>query len=77
SNSLKKPEIYPNPSNQYVTLNLPNKSNASVQVYSIQGQLMASFNSDDALDISKLVAGIYTIVVKQADFIWTEKFLKN
>jgi hypothetical protein len=77
SNYLKKPEIYPNPSRQFITLNLPNKLNTSVEVYSIQGQLIASFDSANALDISKLDIGIYTIVIKQDDSVWTGKFLKN
>ena len=52
-------KVFPNPTNSQVQFS----ENANVQLYSITGQLVADKKNVNALDMSALASGIYTLVL--------------
>lgn len=71
--------LYPNPVANYFTLNI---AAAKVQVYSMSGQLVKSFNSNGNVDfqfgVSDLKAGLYIVkAFDQDDKIQVMKFIKK
>jgi hypothetical protein len=73
--TLDKPtiEIYPNPSNNLITIELPNEE--TVSLYSITGEFIESvrINKKGTFDVSQLPIGVY--IIKTATN--TMKFIKN
>lgn len=75
---IKNITVYPNPSGNLVTVNLPfvNK-NYCIEVYSFTGQLVAKTTDTTTIDISGFTEGIYTIKVHQDNKSWISKIVKR
>jgi len=75
--------LYPNPANDYVTLDVNNSSSSIIiGIFNVQGQLLqsASFKKDDMikLNVATLVPGIYFIRILTADQGYVvKKFFKS
>ena len=70
--------VYPNPATDLVWLNLNLTGDVKVVLYDVQGQTIMDmqFNADQsqhAIDVSDLSAGLYLINVKSADHNFTYK----
>ena len=73
--------LFPNPSKDYVFLNLGN-NNASVNVelFDMQGRLMSSLKSSEALlkwDATSLVSGLYVFRIQKGQQVEVHKWFKN
>ena len=69
--------IYPNPVSSELSIN-SDFDVASVQVYSMLGQMVASNKAQNSISVSQLSAGIYTIKITLKDGVsTTQKFVKK
>jgi hypothetical protein len=73
-NEINPFSIYPNPAQNELHFN--GKTTNSIKIYDIAGKLMMQENTiqNNALDISNLATGIYTVVINNSDFV---KLIKN
>ena len=56
--------IYPNPTTQYLNIELPYRTNENIKIYDLTGKIVKEFNNDNLTfqsDISSLDSGVYTI----------------
>ncbi|MBL7892917.1 MAG: T9SS type A sorting domain-containing protein [Bacteroidia bacterium] len=79
--TLTKPEqhidVYPNPSNEIITIEIPNTfQNYVIEIYSPLGQQIFKASDQTVIDMSNFKNGIYILIVKQEDKIWTTKIIK-
>lgn len=63
--------VYPNPVSN--TLFVMNKKAISVDIYNLSGQVVASYNNENVIDVTKLAQGSYLVKVVTADKTITEK----
>lgn len=76
-------EVYPNPTNNLITLKRSKKGNETITVYSLYGSIMYedSFNTNElakVIDLSALSKGIYLITLKgENGSIRTQKVIKK
>lgn len=71
-------QIYPNPANDYVTIET--NLSAELEIYNIQGQLIKGMNTNGDitnLDISGLPDGMYFVKLKTTKNIEVKKFMKQ
>jgi CHRD domain/Secretion system C-terminal sorting domain len=73
--------IYPNPSSDYVFLNLgSNDSPAHIELYDIQGRLVSSLKSSQPVlrwETASLVKGMYFFRIQREQEVEVHKWLKN
>ncbi|MGB0849824.1 MAG: T9SS type A sorting domain-containing protein [Bacteroidia bacterium] len=55
--------VYPNPTSDFITINLVNSNSEIIKVYDILGNVMISqsVNSGDKIDVSALAKGVYVL----------------
>jgi len=73
-------EIYPNPANNVLTVNLNNYKNAQIQVIDITGKIVLIINTTqtkNALDVSSLTKGVYFIKITSNSQSTTKQFVKD
>ncbi len=74
-------ELYPNPANNTVSLELANASPTKVFIHNSLGQRVKAFSCDGesivSFDVSMLKAGLYILTVHQGGVSITRKFLKE
>ena len=75
-------QIYPNPANDVLNVNLAHVNAASVAIYDIQGRMISRERTSNTgvqkLDISNLVKGLYFVVIENTEGQkMTKKFVKN
>lgn len=74
-------EMFPNPAQNYVTIQLPSGSEvATVQFYDYVGRLALTkkvSNSNEKINVDNLNAGIYILKVISNDKIGSQKFIKK
>jgi Leucine-rich repeat (LRR) protein len=71
-----KLNIYPNPSDDIINIEIENKNNATIEIYDVNGTLIFSkaLNSEsEKIDISGFSGGIYLVKVKQDSTVIIEK----
>jgi hypothetical protein len=71
--------IYPNPANNFLTLQLKEYGAYSIEIISMNGQIIQRRNFTDRthqIDLSSLLKGVYFITIRSKDFVTTEKFIK-
>ncbi len=69
-------DVYPNPSKNLIYI----KGNAipsSIQLYNVQGQIVASFKGVDKINIKNLKAGVYFMTITHGQDTQTERIVKN
>jgi xyloglucan-specific exo-beta-1,4-glucanase len=75
TNSFAK--VYPNPSNDYISLHLQNESLSSAVIFSVTGQKVMEEN-DTKIDISSLESGIYFVKINTVSSkTTTQKMIKQ
>lgn len=70
--------VYPNPATNYLKVNYKGTSDATVEVYAVNGQLIkkyADVQPGDALGIGNLPAGTYMLRVTNVAGVQTQKFM--
>jgi len=71
--------IYPNPANDFVTLQLGQPGEYSIEMLSLNGQIIQRRNtmgSKHQIDLSTFQKGTYIITIRSKDFVKTEKIIK-
>jgi len=76
SEPLKEIMVYPNPTHNYIKINIPNNTIFSTDIYNITGQLVSITSNQDYLNISKLNSGIYFVKIKYNNTVVTKKIVK-
>ncbi|MFH0894855.1 MAG: DUF4465 domain-containing protein [Bacteroidota bacterium] len=75
----KSLNVYPNPSHDFITLNVP--VNASLKVFNVTGELIYSkkceASNEMRIDVSSFNPGVYTISLISDKEIRTSKFIKQ
>jgi len=71
--------IYPNPTNNLLTIETDKPDHYSIDITSMNGQLI--YNSDmdrtsQQIDLSSLQKGVYVITVRSKDFVTIKKIVK-
>ena len=70
-------KIYPNPSSDIITLDIPSQESFSFFIYDSKGTIARSASSlDNKLDISALNAGTYHLIVQTKNKLYNGKFVK-
>lgn len=70
--------VYPNPSvNGKIYISTETKNPREVDIYDVLGKKVVHVivNSDQEINISKLVSGVYIITIKELDLIITRKLV--
>ncbi len=61
---IKNIKLFPNPSTDYFTINIPSNTKIVVDIYSIDGVLIKqNINNDNYINVSDLKSGLYIINV--------------
>ena len=71
--------IYPNPANDLLTVEMDKPEWGSIEITSINGQLLYSTRMKGSIlqiDLSSFQKGVYFITVRSRDQVWTEKVVK-
>ena len=76
SEPLKEIMVYPNPTHNYIKINIPNNTIFSTDIYNSTGQLVSITSNQDYLNISKLNSGIYFVKIKYNNTVVTKKIVK-
>lgn len=73
-------KILPNPSSDYLTIPLEENSIKNFIIVDVNGQIVSrSFSGNNKIDISKLVSGVYNLIIKEGSngkIIFSDKFTK-
>lgn len=80
-NILTSVAIYPNPSSDFVTVELKYdvQNESKVQFYTVNGELVLEHsmkNNEEAIDIENLVKGVYFVQIKSGAGVYTTKLVK-
>ncbi|PLX14501.1 MAG: hypothetical protein C0598_01165 [Marinilabiliales bacterium] len=76
--SLSKPfKIYPNPTDEYLNIELDNLKDYNITIYNISGKEMIKNINESLIDISMLEKGIYLISVKNDNLSISKRFVVN
>ena len=71
--------IYPNPTNEILTIQTNKGGHYSIEITSLNGQLIYSTNMDGTshqINLSSFQKGVYFVTVRSADLVTTEKIIK-
>ncbi|GGG60379.1 hypothetical protein GCM10010976_33960 [Bizionia arctica] len=77
---LKNINIYPNPTNAYVTITLPNTQESKITVYDLNGRLLlnqSNTNGDFKIDLSAYQAGVYLLKIEVNQNQVIKRIIKN
>lgn len=72
--------LYPNPTLDFVTIELPLEEGANIFIYDAQGKLISKFDNaknGQNVDLSKLSTGVYTFRITLNNLTHIEKVIKN
>jgi predicted MPP superfamily phosphohydrolase len=72
--------IYPNPTNDLLTIETDKPDHYSIEIHSLNGQLIYSTRMDGPthqIDLSSFEKGLYFITVRSRDYVRTEKIIKQ
>ena len=71
--------LYPNPTHDYIRLNIPGNFDAyEYEIIDLTGKkLMKNTNRDSMINVQSLSSGIYIIKVKAVDKEYSTKFVKE
>lgn len=73
----KSISVYPNPANNFITIDIQNISNLQIEISNVLGEVMINKQNNDIIDISNLKNGLYFISVRQGQNYYTQKFIKK
>lgn len=69
--------VYPNPSENNLTINIDNENLELINIYNVTGKLLFSEKNKNNIDVSNLAKGLYFIDIFTENNKYSEKFLKN
>lgn len=71
--------IFPNPANQYFTIDAKQNQDLNVKLFDITGRVlfMTNFNANITIDISNFTSGIYLVEVTKKDLKLVHKIIKQ
>lgn len=75
SHQMRSYKIYPNPANEFINIENPNRNNTEISIFDMSGKMVKNIISNremERIDISDLLRGVY--IVKSLNF--TAKFVK-
>lgn len=76
-NNFYEIEIYPNPANEKLNINLKNNIESKISIHSVNGELIFESNTSlKLIDLSLFETGVYFITVKTSTNTTTHKFIK-
>jgi carbonic anhydrase/acetyltransferase-like protein (isoleucine patch superfamily) len=76
--NIRDVTIFPNPAKNSVQVNLPYPNQKfSIEVYSPLGQLLVNTTDKTIIDIVNFTSGIYILTLRQENYIWTTKLVKE
>ena len=71
-------KVYPNPSHDFINIQMPlTTETTDVAIYSTFGEKLLNLSTTSSINISNFPNGIYFLIVRQNNEIWTTKFVKN
>lgn len=72
-------QVYPNPSNDFISLNFDNdlQDNLSVSLINTIGQVVLTTDKTENIDISSLKAGVYIMQLKTTNKVGTARIVKK
>lgn len=76
----KRVKIYPNPANQYTSIQMDFEGQAMLFIFDSNGKRIIEktiYNTDNQLDISGLEKGVYFVKIISSERIFTEKLIIN
>lgn len=76
---LSKVNIFPNPANDYLTIESLDKGLTLIEINSINGRKIYSGKMEGGsqqIDLSSFEKGVYFITIQSEGFVRTEKFIK-
>ena len=76
----EKLNIYPNPTNNILTIETIQPSQHSIEITSLNGQLLYTITMEGPthqIDLSSFEKGLYLITVRSRDYVRTEKIIKQ
>ncbi len=77
SNSKSELQVYPNPANTEIYINLHSKNNFEIEILNTLGEIIINTKNQSKIDITNLPNGIYFIKIKQGDNFYTQKLIKQ
>lgn len=74
----KKIVVYPNPSDNFITINRPLLNEEyCIEIYSSLGQKVFATQNSTVINISGFSPGTYTVILKQKNKSWNNKIIKS
>ena len=76
---IGRSKVYPNPTNSLLTLETEHPDHYSIEITSLNGQLIFSTTMEGTthqIDLSSFQKGIYFITIRSKDFVTTKKIIK-
>lgn len=73
-------EIFPNPTNKYLVIKLPNDNKTELSLFDINGKLILQKNMNTAetkIDLTSFENGIYIVTLKTKNFKVSKRIIKN
>ncbi|WP_234111239.1 MULTISPECIES: T9SS type A sorting domain-containing protein [Chryseobacterium] len=80
ANEMKAVQIYPNPANTELFVDLANQKNGSLEIYTADGRFVISYDLSskvNKLDVSKLEPGMYMVKITSGEGVVTRKLMKK
>lgn len=76
--NISRLEVYPNPANNYIQINLSSKENFLLNIFSLAGQnvMNVEVQNQEKIDISTLAPGSYIVIIKNSNYSSTFKWTK-
>ena len=72
--------VYPNPAKDLITIDIPSKGNATIEVYNVLGSKVKTYNHENGavakIDIADLQKGVYFIRVNDKNTVLTKQIQK-
>ncbi len=69
--------IFPNPANDFVTIDIATISDFQIEVLNVLGEVIITRQNENRIDITYLKNGLYLISVRQGENYFTQKFIKQ
>ncbi len=80
SENQPKINIYPNPAQEKIYINLSNNDNKTIQLYNQLGEIefyTSTMKTNTEIDITKLKPGIYYLLIKDKNSTYSQKIIKR
>lgn len=79
-NTKDEINLYPNPANDQLIIEIPSVNNSTIQIFDMQGKQIRSFRPTEyksAISVQNIPAGVYTVKITDALGVKVEKLIKE